>query len=305
MKTIRCLIYRNLKLFFKDKGLFFTSLITPLILLVLYATFLGNVYRDSFMLSIPEFLNIDSNIIDGCVGGQLMSSLLSVSCITVAFCSNMLMIQDKVNGAANDIAVSPVKSSYVALSYYIATFTATFLICTVALGACMLYLAFTAWYLTVADILFLILDVFIMVMFGTAISSVIGFFLNSQGAISAVGSIVSSCYGFISGAYMPISQFGEGMQNALSFFPGTYGTALFRNHSMRSALNAIEDAGLPRSAVEEIRDGIDCNIYFFDKSVPIETMFLIVSATIAVSILAYIGLNIAKGGKAKKSIIDF
>jgi multidrug/hemolysin transport system permease protein len=259
------------------------------------------VYRDSFMLFIPEFLSIDEKIIDGCVGGQLMSSLLAVSCITVAFCSNMLMIQDKVNGAANDIAVSPVKSSHVALSYYVATFAATFIICAVALGACMIYLALTAWYLTAADILFLLLDIFIMVMFGTAISSVIGFFLNSQGAISAVGSIVSSCYGFICGAYMPISQFGEGLQNALSFFPGTYGTALFRNHSMRSALSALEDAGLPSSAVEEIRNGIDCNIYFFDKSVPISTMFLIVGITVAVSVLAYIVLNVAKGGKAKKA----
>ena len=40
------LIKRNIKLFFKDKGMFFTSLITPLILLVLYATFLADVYRD-------------------------------------------------------------------------------------------------------------------------------------------------------------------------------------------------------------------------------------------------------------------
>ena len=35
------LIKRNIKLFFKDKGRFFTSLITPAILLVLYVTFLG------------------------------------------------------------------------------------------------------------------------------------------------------------------------------------------------------------------------------------------------------------------------
>ena len=39
------LIKRNIKLFFKDKGMFFTSLITPAILLVLYVTFLGNVYH--------------------------------------------------------------------------------------------------------------------------------------------------------------------------------------------------------------------------------------------------------------------
>ena len=45
---------RNTKLYFKDKGAFFPSLITPIILLVLYATFLANVFRDSFKSSLPE-----------------------------------------------------------------------------------------------------------------------------------------------------------------------------------------------------------------------------------------------------------
>jgi hypothetical protein len=53
MKTMNALIRRNIKLFFKDKAMFFTSLITPLILLVLYTTFLSNVYKDSFMAAIP------------------------------------------------------------------------------------------------------------------------------------------------------------------------------------------------------------------------------------------------------------
>ena len=35
---------RNVKLYFKDKGMLFSSLITPLILLVLYTTFLKNVF---------------------------------------------------------------------------------------------------------------------------------------------------------------------------------------------------------------------------------------------------------------------
>ena len=54
MSTTSILIKRNIKLFFKDKGMFFTALITPVILLVLYATFLGNVYRDSLTAGIPE-----------------------------------------------------------------------------------------------------------------------------------------------------------------------------------------------------------------------------------------------------------
>lgn len=300
MKTTLALIRRNIKLFFKDKGLFFTSLITPLILLVLYSTFLGNVYRDSFLMSIPEFMqNEVSNIIDGCVGGQLISSLLAVSCITVAFCSNMLMVQDKVSGAYNDISVTPVKHTHVAISYYVATFLVTLVINLVALVAGLIYVAAIGWYLTVSDVLFLILDILLAVLFGTALSSLIGFFLSSQGQISAVGSIVSSCYGFICGAYMPISQFSEGLQTVISFLPGTYATSLFRNHAMNGALDALSDKGIPVDAVDELRNVVDCNIYFFDEKVSIGAMFGIIALTITVIMIAYVLLNKFKGGKAK------
>lgn len=46
MKQILALVKRNVKLYFKDRGTFFTSLITPVILLVLYGTFLKNVYEE-------------------------------------------------------------------------------------------------------------------------------------------------------------------------------------------------------------------------------------------------------------------
>ena len=56
MSRTLLLVKRNVKLFFKDKGLFFTALITPAILLILYATFLGNVYRDAFYQIFPTLL---------------------------------------------------------------------------------------------------------------------------------------------------------------------------------------------------------------------------------------------------------
>ena len=129
MNILKALIKRNTKLFFKDKGMFFTSLITPAILLVLYATFLGNVYRESFTSALPDGLKLADKLIDGTVGGQLISSILAVSCVTVAFCSNMLMVQDKANGSIKDLTVSPVKGSALALSYYISTLISTLIIC--------------------------------------------------------------------------------------------------------------------------------------------------------------------------------
>ena len=109
------LIKRNIRLFFKDKGMFFTSLITPAILLILYVTFLGNVYRDSLTSNLPNSLRLSESIIEGLVGGQLISSILAVSCVTVAFCSNFLMVQDKANGTIRDLRISPVKSATLSL----------------------------------------------------------------------------------------------------------------------------------------------------------------------------------------------
>lgn len=98
MKQFLLIVKRNIKMYFKDKGLFISSLITPLILLVLYATFLAKVYKDSF---------------------------------TVAFCSNIIMIQDKFLSSIKDFNISPVKRAKIASGYLAATFVSTLIVCSI------------------------------------------------------------------------------------------------------------------------------------------------------------------------------
>lgn len=297
MRQTSALIKRNTKLFFMDKGMFFTSLITPAILLVLYITFLGNVYRDSFT-NLPDGIALPENLVDGLVCSQLISSILSVSCVTVAFCSNFPMVQDKVTGAIRDLRITPVKSSTLSVSYYIANLICTLIICFTATGLCLGYAAIVGWFFSAADVILLILDVVLLVLFGSALSSLINLFLSTQGQISAVGAIISSCYGFICGAYMPISSFGIGLQRALSFLPGTYGTSLVRNHAMGGALREMEAIGLPAEMIDNIKDSLDCNLYFFDKPVSIGVMYAILGISIALLLGAYVFLN-AKKNKDK------
>lgn len=294
MKTLYILIKRNVNLFFKDKGMFFTALITPAILLLLYATFLGNIYKDTFLAVFPAGMEVDEELINGCVGGQLISSILAVSCITVAFCSNMLMVQDKANSTVNDFYITPVDNRLLSVSYYVATLFSTLIICFVSTGVCLAYIAFVGFYMSVSDVLFLLLDVLLLVMFGTAISSLINYFLSTQGQISAVGSIISAAYGFICGAYMPISQFSEGLQKVLSFLPGTYGTALVRNHAMRGVLSEMEAQGVPTALVDGIRDTIDCNVYFFGDAVGVGTMYAILGGSAALLLILYVLINLMK-----------
>ena len=291
MNTILYITQRNIKLFFKDKGMFFTSLITPAILLVLYVAFLGDVYRDSFTLNLPEGFTISERVLEGLVGGQLISSILAVSCVTVSFCSNFLMVQDKANGSIRDLTISPVKPWQLALSYYIASLLSSLIICFIGMAVCLLYVSAVGWYLSVTDVILLFADVLLLTLFGTALSSVINFFLSSQGQISAVGTVVSSGYGFICGAYMPISSFGEGLQRVISFLPGTYGTALMRNHSINGALCRMKADGIPTEVIDAMRDAIDCNVYFFDKQVSEGAMYLILGVTVLALIAAYVLMN--------------
>lgn len=293
MTGLSALVKRNTKLYFKDKGMFFSSLITPVILLVLYATFLKKVYDDSFRSALSAAgATVSDAVLNGCIGGQLASSLLAVSCVTVAFCSNLLMIKDKTTGARHDLVITPVKPGTMALGYYLSTLVSTLIISFTATAVCLGYIAAVGWYMSVADILMLILDVFLLSMFGTALSSCINFFLSTDGQASAVGTIVSAGYGFICGAYMPISNFSEGLQKVLSFFPGTYGTSLVRNHLMRGAFAEMKELGFPDEVLIGIRDSVDCNIYFFGKNVDIGTMYAILGGSILLFIGIYIVMNI-------------
>lgn len=102
MRTVFALIKRNRQLFFRDKGMLISSLITPIILIVLYATFLQNVYKDSLQSALPGVMNVSEKLVNGTVAGQLAAALLAVSCVTVTFCVNLTMIQDKASGARKD-----------------------------------------------------------------------------------------------------------------------------------------------------------------------------------------------------------
>lgn len=293
--TLLSLIKRNIKLFFIDKGLVIGALVGPIILIVLYFTFLNDVYRDTFKSFIPE--GTSNKIINDIVNGELISSILAVSCITVSFCSNFLMVRDKVNNARSDLLVSPVKSYVLALAYYIATVISSLTICYIALGISLVFVAFSHWFFTASSLLMLLLDVFLTVLFGTALSSIINFFLTSEGQISAVGTIISAGYGFICGAYMPINSYNSGLKNVIMFTPGTYCTSLIRNHSLAGAFKEMSD--WPIEAIKSIKDGIDCNLYLFDKQISIAGMYGIVLITILVLITIYIVINIVNGRKCK------
>lgn len=294
MKGLGILIRRNTKLFFKDRGVFFTSLIAPLILLLLFITFLGNVYRDSFLSCLPEEMKVADKLMEGFVGGWLLSSLLAVCCITVAFSANMIMVQDKVNRVRGDLTITPVKSEVLSLGYYISSVLVTGIICYTSVGIGFLYLSQVGWYLSAEDVAMILLDVFLLILFGTALSSIVCAFVKNQGGITAVTTIVSAAYGFLCGAYMPISSFSDSIQGFIKCLPGTYGTSLMHNHFMRGCFGEMAQEGFPIEVVKQISDGFDNSLYFNGILVGMKQMYLILIVTIVVLLVLYLVVNKVK-----------
>ena len=294
--TTTYLIKRNIKMFFKDKGLVLSSLITPLILILLYVTFLKNVYVDSFNSALEQVnMTIDEKYINGFVYGWLFSSLLAVSGVTVSFCSNLLMVQDKVTGAINDLEIAPIKRTKIAIAYYVASMTVSFVIVLIEALVGFLIMAGTGWFLSFCDVLQILLGAFLLVNFGTALSSCIHFFLTTQGQMSAVGTIVSSVYGFICGAYMPISQFGSGLQKVLSFLPGTYATSFIRNGYERGVLGKLVNVcNFPQEVVDSMAKTFDVNMTFIGNNVPNWVCGLVLGLSVVLFLGIYILLNARK-----------
>lgn len=288
MKTVAVLVGRNRKLFFKDKGMLFSSLITPVILIVLYATFLAKIYRDSFLSNLPDAVHISDELVNGTVAAQLAAALLAVSCITVTFCVNLTMVQDKANGVEKDFLVSPVKRSVIYIGYFFSTVLNSLMVNGLALAVCLAYMYKMGWYMSASDVLWVLLDEILLVLFGSTLSSIICYPLKTQGQMSAVGTIVSAGYGFVCGAYMPISNFSTGLQKILSYLPGTYGTSLIKNHMLHGIFTELSDSGFPDDVVTAIADSLDCNPAFHGHAVGVGEMVVIMVASVVILGMIYL-----------------
>lgn len=299
MNTVRvlwALVCRNVKLYFKDKTAFLTSLITPLILLALFVTFLNNVYKDSLINIIGEGI-VSDKLVNAFSGGWLLSSLIGVCCVTIAFCSN-IQVLDKTSGAKLDLDSTPTKKSVISLSYFIANFFTTFIVCFVAMVVGFIYLSIIGWYLSFIDVLLLLFDMLLCVLFGTLLASIVNSFISSQGGLSAVSTLVSSLYGFLCGAYMPISQFSAVIRNLVMFIPGTYGVVLFRNYYMRGVLDEFSSF-MSEEVMVVLKDSFDANVYFFGNKVELYQMYLIMGVSVVLLLCIYLSIVFVIGKKKR------
>ncbi len=250
--------------------------------------FWGSVYRDSFTANLPDGFSLSQKADRRrCRGAAHFFHF----CGQLRYCAVLFQYADKITGARKDLTISPVSSAVLSGSYFLGAAISSLLVCFAALALCLGYVRTIGWFFSGKDILLLSADIVLLVLFGTALSSLIHFFLSTQGQISAVGTLVSAGYGFLCGAYMPISSYGSGLQKVLSFLPSTYMTALVRNHTMRGVLAQMETDGVPKALVDAIRESLDCTVKFAGKTVTVPAMYAYIGGAVLVLLGAYLAVH--------------
>ena len=113
---------RNLSLYFKDKQAIIFSMLTSIIVFVLYLLFLKGNYIDAIngqLQGLEEL--IDSKDIDMLVNGILLTGIMGSALITIPYNCLSTIINDKERKIDYDILATPLKRWQIVLSYFVAS----------------------------------------------------------------------------------------------------------------------------------------------------------------------------------------
>lgn len=298
--TLMQLTKRNIKMFLSDKAGVFFSLLAPLIVLLLYILFLGDVQVNSVVSVVPEGIVVSKVPIKAYVDSWMIAGVLGISCISVSLGANTVMVLDKTKGVLNDLLSSPVKRWVITASYFLYNFIVTVIITMVAFIICLGYIAISGgWYLSVIDVLLTITTIIISSFSATLITVFICGFFKTEAALSGFIGILSSVIGFTIGAYMPMSIMPKGLQYISSLVPGSHSAGIFRNYLMTGALENL-GKGIPQEVVVALEETFAMKINFFGTQVGTDVMYIVMIASIVLFGILNVIFAFNKKTKIKK-----
>ena len=231
MKPWLGLTKRNLQVYFKDIQSVLFSMLTPLIVFVLYLLFLKGTFLSaiqSAMMGMEQM--VGSKSVDLFCNGLLLSGILGTACITVSYSTLSTIVRDRENKIDYDILATPIKRVEIIFSYFVSSALSAFLMNTVILAIGVGILSFQGGLLLSATDLLSLLGITLLgSVSATALFMVVILFFKTTSSSSAFFGLLSAAVGFVIGAYIPLSQFSRPIQTVCNLFPGTGVTVLYRN----------------------------------------------------------------------------
>ncbi len=222
------LIFRNLKLYFRDRAGVFFSMLGPIIVFALYTVFLGNVTVNNLISSFPH---ADINKINNYVNAWVFAGILAIVPVTTSLAAIQVFVVDRAYGRFKDFAVSPIKPAKIVIAYLGSTFIISLIMTSIMFVITELYLVWKggSW-LSSSDLFGAIAILILLCAVFSALSGLIVTFIKSVSALSSINTIVGTLAGFLAAIYVPIGSLPKAFANILNTLPFSQGASLVRHY---------------------------------------------------------------------------
>ena len=286
LRAFKGMTVRNIKVYANDKLAIILSMLTQIIVLMLFLLFIKNSYVDEINETLGALKNkLESSDINALVNSWLISGVTGTAVVTVALNTLSVMVHDKAERIDYDYTAASVKGRTVVLSYFSGAVISTIITSSILLTAGLVFIAATGgFFYTFADIM----KIYALVILGSISSTLVLMaftaFFKKPSTLSSFGILVSASIGFIVGAYMPVSEFGEQIQTVVNLVPGSQITGMMRNVLMQPAIDNIDKklAGLDsHSFAQSMSDTFALKLNIFGNEVSMNFMMIYTLSIIA------------------------
>ena len=244
MRGILGLIKRNLLLFFKDWQSILFSLLTSIIVLVLYLLFLKGTFVSAMQSAMEQYPGLVSMIaetdIDMFANLLLLTGILGSAMISVPFSCITTLVRDRANKVDYDILATPLKRGQIIFAYFVSAVLSSTLLTGFILAIGLVGVSLQGdTHLNAIQLVKSFAVVALGSISASAIFMIVVLFFKSVSACEAFFGILSAASGFMIGAYIPISQFSDGVQTVCNLFPASQITIILRNILLNGLLEHI------------------------------------------------------------------
>ena len=257
---------RNLRLYFREPGAIFFSLLTMMIVILLMTFFLG----DMNVENITEILGCypgrdaqeDKKNAELLVFAWTCAGVLSINAVTVTLAAYSGMIKDRVSGRLNAIYTSSANQFTIAASYVAAAWVASVVVCILTLAILeVIGVSRGMEWFSAAEHVKLLGMIAVNSFTYAAFMYLLSYVAKSEGAWSGMGTVVGTLVGFFGGIYIPIGGLSDAVATVMKCTPVIYGASMFRKVMTETVLADTFD-GISAEVVEEYRliMGIDLEI---------------------------------------------
>ena len=235
MTTVMSLVSRHSKVFRRERTTVFFSLLSVIIVILLYALFLQKTQIDS----ISQMVKVTTDI-KNMVNQWMVAGLLSIIAITTTLGAFGIYVRDLETKRAADFLTMPISRGTLLVSYVINSFVIGSVFSIIAFIGCEIFLVSSGGEWVDFPTLLKIIGVLLLaVALASTFNLLCTLLVESQTAFSTLSTIIGTVIGFLCGVYVPMGALPDYVQKFMIYFPLSHPTVMLRELFMSNSLEKV------------------------------------------------------------------